>query len=105
MGFFGAVGFSILLALPLSLLFYWLLPLKQKYLEIRFKTFKNLSTGFLLFGIFYFVAKEWKKWGIEKMGLKSESFFEPDFWLFAAVLVLFLILLKILLFLEKKIFE
>jgi len=105
MGFFGAVGFSILLALPISILFYWFLPYKQRYLEIRFKTFKNLSTAFILFGILYFVAKEWKKWGIEKMGLKSESFFDAEFWLFVAVLVLFLILLKILLFLEKKIFE
>jgi len=105
MGFFSAVGFSILLALPLSILIYWFLPYKQKFLEIRFKTFKNLSTAFILFGIFYFVAKEWKKWGIEKMGLKSDSFFGPEFWLFIIVLVLFLILLKILLILEKKIFE
>lgn len=105
MGFFGAVGFSILVALPLSILFYWLLPYKQRYLEIRFKTFKSLSAGFLLFGILYFVAKEWKKWGIEKMGLKSNEFFGPEFWLFIAVLVLFLILFKILLVLEKKIFE
>lgn len=105
MGYFGAVGFSILVALPISLLFYWFLPLKQKYLEIRFKTFKNLTTAFLLFGIFYFVAKEWKKWGIEKMGIKSEGFFGAEFWLFIFILILFLIFLKILLFSEKKIFE
>lgn len=105
MGFFGAVGFSILLALPLTILFYWLLPYKQRYLEIRFKTFKNLSTAFIIFGILYFVAKEWKKWGIEKMGLKSDSFFGPEFWLFIVVFILFLILLKISLILEKKIFE
>lgn len=105
MGFFGAVGFSILLALPLSLLFYWVLPYKQKYLEIRFKTFKSLSTAFLLFGILYFVAKEWGKWGIEKTGLKSAEFFGAEFWLFVTILILFLILLKILLILEKKIFE
>lgn len=105
MGFFGAVGFSILLALPLSILFYWLLPYKQKYLEIRFKTFKTLTTAFVLFGILYFVAKEWKEWGIEKMGLRSDSFFGPEFWLFVVVLLTFLILLKILLVLEKKIFE
>ena len=105
MGFYGLVAFSIIIALPLAILFYLFLPYKQKYLEIRFKTFKNLSTGFLLFGILYFVAKEWKKWGIEKMGLKSEGFFGPEFWLFLFILILFLILLKILLFLEKKIFE
>lgn len=105
MGYFGAVGFSILLALPLAILFYWLLPFTQKYSEIRFKTFKNLSTAFILFGILFFVAKEWKKWGIEKMGLKSETFFGSEFWLFVIVLILFLLLLRILLFLEKKIFE
>lgn len=105
MGFFGAVGFAILLALPLTLLFYWFLPIKQKHLEIRFKTFKNLSTAFIIFGILYFIAKEWEKWGIEKMGLKGESFFGAEFWLFIAILILFLILLKILLVLEKKIFE
>lgn len=105
MGFFGVVGFSIAVALPLSLLFYWLLPLKQKYLEIRYKTFKNLSTGFLLFGLLYFVAKEWKEWGIEKMGIKSTEFFGPEFWSFVAILFVFLGLLKILLVLEKKIFD
>ncbi len=105
MGFFGAVGFSILVALPLAILFYWLLPYKQRYLEIRFKAFKNLSTAFILFGILYFVAKEWKKWGIEKMGLKSQGFFGPEFWLFVIVFVLFLILFKVLLVLEKKIFD
>mgnify|MGYP005864160131 CR=1 FL=1 len=105
MGYYGALGFALLLSLPLAILFYWLLPYKQKYLEIRFKTFKNLSTAFLLFGIFYFVAKEWQKWGIEKMGLKSASFFGPELWLFLTLLFLFLFLLKILLVLEKKIFE
>ena len=105
MGFFAAVGFSILLALPISILFYLALPYKQKYLEIRFKTFKNLSTGFLLFGILYFVAKEWKVWGIEKMGLKTKVFFGAEFWFFIFVLISFLILLKIILFLEKKIYE
>lgn len=105
MGFFSAVGFSILTALPLSILFYLVLPCKQKYLEIRFKTFKNLSTLAIIFGILYFAAKEWKEWGIEKMGLKSENFFSAEFWLFVVILVLFLILLKILLILEKKIFE
>jgi hypothetical protein len=105
MGFFSAVGFSILTALPLSILFYLVSPHKQKYLEIRFKTFKNLSTLAIIFGILYFAVKEWKEWGIEKMGPKSESFFSAEFWLFIAVLVLFLILLKILLILEKKIFE
>lgn len=105
MGYFGIVGFSILLALPASILFYLTLPYKQKYLEIRFKTFKNLSTASILFGIFYFVAKEWGKWGIEKMGLKSEGFFGAEFWLFITILILFLVLLKILLVLEKKIFD
>lgn len=105
MGYFGAVGFSIILALPLSFLFYALAPYRQKYLEIRFKTFKNLSTGFLLLGILYFIAKEWQKWGIEKMGLKTKIFFGTEFWFFLFVLILFLILLKTLLFLEKKIFD
>lgn len=105
MGFFGAVGFSIAVALPLSLVFYWLLPLRQKYLEIRYKTFKNLSTGFLLFGIFYFAAKEWKEWGIEKMGAKSAEFFGPEFWSFLVIFLFFLGLLKIILILEKKIFD
>ena len=105
MGYFGALLFPILLALPLAILFYWFLPYKQKYLEIRFKTFKNLSTAFILFAIFYFVAKEWKKWGIEKMGLKSEGFLSAEFWLFITIFILFLILLKILLVLEKKIFD
>ena len=105
MGYFSAVLFSILLSLPLSILFYSVLEKKQKYLEIRFKTFKNLSTAFLIFGILYFIAKEWQKWGIEKMGLKSQNFFGTEFWLFVVVLFLFLILFKILLFLEKKIFD
>lgn len=105
MSYFGAVGFSILLALPLSILFYLALPYLQKYQEIRFKTFKTLSTASVLFGISYFVAKEWKKWGIEKMGLKSEKLFGTEFWFFILVLILFLLLLRILLILEKKIFD
>lgn len=105
MGYFGAVGFSLLVALPLAILFYWFLPFIQRYQEIRYKTFKNLTTAFLLFGLLFFVAEEYKSWGIEKMGLKSESFFSPEFWLFLILLFLFLILLKILLVLEKKIFE
>jgi hypothetical protein len=105
MGYYSAVIFSILFALPFSVLFYLTSPYLQKYLEIRFKTFKNLSTAFVLFGIFYFVIKEWKKWGIEKMGLKSIGFFGPEFWFFLFVLFLFLLLLKLVLILEKKIFE
>lgn len=105
MGFFGAVGFAILLAFPLSLIFYFLAPYLQKYLEIRFKTFKNLSTAFIVFGIFYFVAKEWKKWGIEKIGLADGGFFNAEFWFFIILLGMFLGLFFLLLFLEKKIFD
>ena len=105
MGYFSAVAFSIILALPLSILFYLILPYKQKYLEIRFKTFKNQSTGFLILGILNFIAKEWQKWGIEKMGLKSQNFPGAELRLFIVVIFLFLILLKTLLFLEKKIFD
>ncbi len=82
MGYFGAVGFSILLALPFSILFYFVLPYKQRYLEIRFKTFKNLSTAFILLGIFYFIVEEYKSWGIEKIKLRSEGFLGVEFWLF-----------------------
>ncbi|MDO8424846.1 MAG: hypothetical protein Q7S70_02810 [bacterium] len=105
MGYFAAVGFSLILALPLSFIFYLSLARAQKHLEIRYKTFKNLSTGFLLFGIFYFAAKEWKEWGIDKMGIKSTDFFGPEFWSFVVILGSFLALLKILLILEKKIFD
>jgi hypothetical protein len=105
MGYYSAIGFSILFALPFSVLFYLASPHLQRYLEIRFKTFKNLTTAFVLFGIFYFVIKEWKKWGIEKMGLKSVGFFGPEFWFFLFVFILFLLILKLVLILEKKIFE
>lgn len=105
MGFYGAVGFSLLVALPLAVIFYWLSPFLQRSLEIRFKTFKNLSTGFILLGLLYFVVKEGQKWGIEKMGLQGQTFLGPELWLFALVLLLFLLLLYFLLLLEKKIFE
>ncbi len=105
MGFFGAVGFTLLLAFPITVIFYFLEPVLQKYLEIRFKTFKSLSTASLVFGILYFVAKEWRKWGIEKMGLSGGGFFNSELTFFIITLGLFLILLSLLLILEKKIFE
>src|SRR3989344_4802996 len=105
MGFFSAVGFSVSLALPLSLIFYLAAPYLQKYLEIRFKTFKNLSTAFVIVGIFYFIAKEWKEWGIEKTGLADSRFFNAEMLFFLIILGLFLIFFALLLILEKKIFE
>ena len=105
MGYFSAVGFAILLALPLSIIFYLLAPYLQKYFEIRFKTFKNLSTILIVLGIFYFVAKEWKEWGIEKMGLNDSRFFNAEMVFFIIILGLFLIFFALLLMLEKKIFE
>ncbi|MFQ6049754.1 MAG: hypothetical protein ACE5J0_01810 [Candidatus Paceibacterales bacterium] len=105
MGFFGAIGFAILVAFPIAVIFYFLEPVLQKYLEIRFKTFKSLSTASIVFGILFFVAKEWKKWGIDKMGLAGGGFFNFEFIFFTVVLALFLILLFLLLMLEKKIFE
>lgn len=105
MGYYGAISFTFLLAFPLALIFYFLEPILQKYLEIRFKTFKSLSTAFIVFGIFYFIAKEWKKWGIEKMGPVSEGFLNVEFWFFIGLLGGFLGLLFLLLILEKKIFE
>ncbi len=105
MGFYGKVGFVLLLALPITAIFYFLEPVLQKYMEIRFKTFKSLSTAFIIFGILYFVAKEWKKWGIDKMGLAEGGFLNSELIFFTVVLGLFLILLFLLLMLEKKIFE
>jgi hypothetical protein len=105
MGYFSAIGFAFFLSVPLSLLFYLLAPYLQKYLEIRFKTFKNLTTAFLIFGVFYFIAKEWKEWGIEKMGLADGRFFNAEMLFFTVILGLFLIFLSFLLTLEKKIFE
>ena len=105
MGFFGAVGFAVLLALPLALIFYFFAPNLQKYLEIRFKTFKNLSTAFFIFGIFYFVVKEWREWGIDKMGLADNGFLNAEMIFLTVVLGLFLIFLSLSLILEKKIFE
>jgi len=105
MGYFSALGFALALALPLSLIFYLSAPYLQKYLEIRFKTFKNLSTVFIVIGIFYFIAKEWKEWGIEKMGLNDSRFFNAEMVFFIIILGLFLIFSALLLILEKKIFE
>ena len=105
MGFFGAVGFVLLLAIPITVIFYSLEPVLQKYVEIRFKTFKSLSTASIIFGILYYVAKEWKKWGIDKMGLGVGGFLNSEFTFFTLVLGIFLILLFLLLMLEKKIFE
>lgn len=105
MGFYGAIGFALLLGIPLALIFYFLEPILQKYLEIRFKTFKSLSTASIVFGGFYFIAKEWKKWGIEKVGLVNDGFLNVEFWFFIGLLGGFLGLLFLLLILEKKIFE
>ncbi|MBI2038479.1 MAG: hypothetical protein HYT19_00965 [Candidatus Nealsonbacteria bacterium] len=105
MGYFSAIGFAILLAFPLSLIFYLSAPYSQKYLEIRFKTFKNLSTAFIILGIFYFIAKEGKEWGIEKMALADSRFFNAEMLFFIIILGLFLIFTALLLILEKKIFE
>ena len=102
MGYFSALGFALALALPLSLIFYLSAPYLQKYLEIRFKTFKNLSTVFIVIGIFYFIAKECKEWGIEKMGLNDSRFFNAEMVFFIIILGLFLIFSALLLILEKK---
>ncbi|KKK60348.1 hypothetical protein LCGC14_3025270 [marine sediment metagenome] len=105
MGFFGTVGFVLSLAIPMTVIFYFLEPVLQVYMEIRFKTFKSLSTAFIIFGILFYVAKEWKKWGIDKMGLGVGGFLNSEFTFFLLLLGMFLTLLFLLLILEKKIFE
>jgi hypothetical protein len=91
MGYYGKMGFTLLLSLPLSVLFYLFLSRSRRTLGFNLDLWRGLAVGSLLFGVMFFVAEEWHKWGITKPGLGA----------FTLLLVLFLSLLGLLSWVEK----
>lgn len=96
MGYYGKVGFTFLLALPLSLVFYLFLPLITKTKKPNPVFWRGATVASLLFGMMFFAAEEWYRWGIEKQHQNLELLS------FSLVLVLFLLLLKLVLWVENR---
>lgn len=86
MGYYGKVGFTFLLAFPLSLLFYLFLPTLLGVQVFNPDFWRAAAVMALLFGIFFFAAEEWHRWG-ESLNLE---------WpVFSLLLILFLLALKL----------
>lgn len=102
MAFYAKIALTIVIAALLGKIFYLIFPLIEKY----FDNSKNYLVGFtqatMLFGIFFFIAEEWHKWGIEKRKLDNGLFFNVEFWFYLILIGLFLGLFFVLWLVHSK---
>ena len=92
MGYYAKVGFTFLLVLPLTLIFYLLLPFISRRLHLDSSFVRGLTVASLLWGMFFFIIEEWHKWAADLFDETLTFFF---------FLILFLILLKFVFKLER----
>lgn len=102
MAFYAKIALTVIIAVVLGKIFYLVFPLIEKY----FGNSKNYLIGFtqatMLFGIFFFIAEEWHKWGIEKTKLDDGSFFNIEFWFYLILIGLFIGLFFVLWLIHGK---
>ena len=55
----------------------------------------GITKGTVILGLFFYLAEEWHKWGIEKMKFDTKNFLNYEFWYFLALTVLFVSILCI----------
>ena len=81
MGFYGRVAFTLIF----SLLVTYAMILLTKNNETKEETLIGFTKASVIFGVLFFVAEEWHKWGIEKMKFDTQVFLNYEFWFFLAV--------------------
>lgn len=89
MAFYAKIALTIIITVVLSKIFYLVFPLIEKY----FNNSKDYLIGFtqaaILFGVFFFIAEEGHKWGIEKGKLDNGLFFNIELWIYLILIGLF----------------
>lgn len=102
MAFYAKIALTVIIAVVLGKIFYLVFPLIEKYFGNSRNYLIGFTQGTMLFGIFFFIAEEWHKWGIEKRKLDNDLFFNVEFWFYLILLGLFIGLFFILWLVHSK---
>lgn len=84
MGFYSRVAFALIFSLIVT----YATILFTRNNQVKEETLIGFTKAAVIFGILFFIAEEWHKWGIEKMKLDTQNFLNYEFWFFLIVSII-----------------
>lgn len=102
-GMYGEVGFPLIFSLILSSIFYLFIPFCQKRKIFREEFFRASAITSLLWATVFSIAIYWHEWGIVETKWETPGFWNLGLLSFLIILLIFLLLFKIVWWLDTKI--